>query len=110
MIKFVFLPLILKILIALLCLYFVGIVSLPCQDSIGGEINCEKQDNCKDETEGHKECQPFCNCACCSSVFIEQLVSIDLIVPHRSENSIFHFVLESSSKFLPSIWQPPKIG
>ncbi len=110
MIKFVFLPLILKILIALLCLYFVGIVSLPCNDNAGVETHCQTKGSCEDDAEEHNDCQPFCNCACCSSVIIEHLVSIEFIVPIKGENKPFHFVIESASKFMPSIWQPPQLG
>ncbi|MFM9944443.1 MAG: DUF6660 family protein [Bacteroidia bacterium] len=99
-----------KILITLLCFYFAGIVSMPCQDNVGIENHCQSEDNCGDESDDHNECQPFCNCACCSTVIIDQLVSIEMSAPIVGENSHFLYVIESSSKFLPSIWQPPQLS
>jgi len=108
--KTVFLKYYLKILITILCFYFAGIVSLPCQDNIHCETQCKSENGCNSESENKNECQPFCNCACCSCVIIDQLTSLELSIPVKNEPALYSFVIESSSKFLPSIWQPPQLS
>ena len=83
---------------------------MPCQDNVGIENHCQADDGCNKESEDHNECQPFCNCACCSTVIIDQLVSLEMSVPFIDEGIPFSYVIESSSKFLPSIWQPPQLS
>jgi len=110
MLKFVLLSLILKILIILLGLYFAVIVSLPCQDNTGLENQCQSDNKCGDEHEENNGCQPFCNCACCSSAINNHLITLEFSLSFYRKTSPFFYLIEFSYQFLPSIWQPPKIS
>ncbi|WP_374756328.1 DUF6660 family protein [Dyadobacter psychrotolerans] len=99
-----------------LAIYTVLLSCIPCQDEVLMSFHDTTKITVRTASELPREqvpdlCSPFCICACCSGITIQQQV------PCLPESVTFSFLKENAFVYTPqinstnltTIWQPPRI-
>ncbi|WP_394799436.1 DUF6660 family protein [Ferruginibacter lapsinanis] len=102
-------------------IFAIYILLLPC-------ITCADSNECSNTTQStvfkpsanhqnhqHEEeaCNPFCNCICCGSITVSNILLNKTEGGHfltTKKRKPFYKSISLSSDFYGNIWQPPKIG
>jgi hypothetical protein len=98
-----------KILTAILSIYFLGLSFVPCADSAPEEKDSVSIENhCSDEN--HLDlCAPFCLCQCCHSVVVmEKSPYVVMAIPSFPEQ-IISKGKNLQAEFLDPLLQPPQV-
>ncbi len=104
-----------RLLAAILSIYFVSLSLFPCGDSTECVVSPDQVTvSMADEHQDHKHaselCAPFCHCACCSSpVFLHKTILTAGIFEISKDFTVFPEISYHPNNF-HTIWQPPKIS
>jgi hypothetical protein len=105
-----------KLLAFIFSWYILLLPALPCADS----KECKPADKtvvaaagCQGQQHQHEDeaCSPFCACACCGQVYTSgfQLNKSNPTKPATQKQQYFYTSASLSSRYLGTIWQPPKV-
>ena len=100
-----------KILAAILSLFFFTLSVLPCGDEApgdSGELEQVANNGC-DRPEARDLCSPFCHCQCCSTQFTDfRFFSFQALQPEIPIASFAHFD-KKEQEVLRTFLQPPRV-
>ena len=101
----------------LLAIYTLLLACIPCQDETitalqktDNQVSVSAQAN-SNHPEKPDLCSPFCVCACCSGITIQQAFAAlpQILAASFPQEKIFNYAHHPSSGDLTSIWQPPRV-
>ena len=101
----------LKMLAAILSLFFLMLSVLPCSDKAPGEkLKLEQvaASDC-DNPEAGDLCSPFCHCQCCSMHYISFNVFMFKVIKPEDPQASFAFFDDQEQEVLHSFHQPPRV-
>ena len=100
-----------KILAAILSLFFLSLSVLPCSDQVPGEkLKLEQLSHSDCESpEAGDLCSPFCHCQCCSMHYISFNVFMFKVIKPEEPQARFAFFDDNEQEVLYSFHQPPRV-
>lgn len=104
-----------RLAIYFLAFFTVVLSCIPCQDKVL-RFSYEQAVTIKTDADHRDQggvdlCSPFCICACCAGITLQQPVpSLPKVACTALFNgNAFAYTAESKGRDLASIWQPPRI-
>lgn len=106
-----------KLLTIIFSFYLLVLPLLPCMDddtcSKISQITSVVKASHSDQKESQENCNPFCNCMCCSNIATPNFVQYKTVTAKNNDVDTVHSFYQNislPSDFFGNIWEPPKIS
>jgi hypothetical protein len=102
-----------KILVAILSIYILGLNFMPCNDSVADLNEQTSVHITTDQHDSHEHsadlCSPFCQCHCCHIHVVDfEVAQFEAISPEINSQNFLHFN-NFGEEILNRILHPPRI-